>query len=124
MKKILIVDDSSFMRNILKDILSDKSYFHEELALYEADGKENALKQFEKISPNIILLDIVMQESETEGVEFLRSIKGLFDINKIVIISSVGQKSVLQECDQIGVKHFLQKPFDQVEVLEVVKRLL
>jgi CheY-like chemotaxis protein len=74
MKNILVVDDSAFMRSILKDILMDRNgdlVISVPIEIHEADGKASALKQINKIHPDVILLDIVMQESETEGLEFI-----------------------------------------------------
>lgn len=124
MKKILIVDDSAFMRNILKDILADKSSMKEPVEIHEADGKTNAEKKLKTLKPDVILLDVVMRESESEGVEFLNGVKSYFDVGKIIIISSVGQHVILDECKKLGISAYLQKPFDPSEVVDAVNKIL
>src|SRR5436190_240894 len=127
MKKILIVDDSAFMRAILKDILTDKSdeiSLSEPVEIFEADGKSSALKQLKKLKPNLILLDIVMQESETEGLEFIREIQNFFNTRNIIVISSIGQIAVLDECKQFNIRNYLQKPFEKNQVIEAVNKVL
>lgn len=127
MTKILIIDDSTFMRNILKDILQDEikkiSSFNT-LEFFEADGKKNALEQFKKIKPDVIFLDIVMEESEMEGVEFLEAIKPSFDVSKVIIVSSIGQQEIISKCNELGVSSYLQKPIDNEKVIEAVAHII
>lgn len=127
MKKILIVDDSIFMRNILKDILladDDEITLMKKLEFYEADGKTNALKQINKQKPDVILLDIVMQESEKEGIELLEAIKDSFDIKKVIIISSIGQDEIIDKCNELGVGSYIQKPVENRQVKEAVNQII
>ncbi|MHB1948046.1 MAG: response regulator [Gammaproteobacteria bacterium] len=127
MKKILIVDDSTFMRNVLKDILRAKDGDAElvtELEFFEANGITTARQQIKKVNPDAILLDIVMQESETEGVEFLREIKSFFDTSKVIIISSIGQIEILDECNKLGVKFYIQKPFVHSKIIDAVNHII
>jgi two-component system chemotaxis response regulator CheY len=125
MKKILIVDDSSF---ILKDILTNtkdsKKVLTEDIEIMEANGKIEALNQMKKSIPDVILLDIVMIESETEGLELLKEIKNFFDSSKIIIISSIGQLTIRNECFKLGIERYLHKPFEHEQVIEAVNNAL
>lgn len=121
MSKILIVDDSAFMRTILKDILSN----HEPpFEIFEADGKATALAQFKKVTPDLMLLDVVMGNNEMEGVEILREIKEFFPATKMVMITSVGQTAVVEECKRLGALSYIEKPFDRDLVIETVDKYL
>lgn len=127
MKKILIVDDSPFMRNILKDLLTNQNNqpnLAEDVKVFEADGKTNALNQVKKVKPDAILLDVVMKESETEGLEFLQEIVIFYDVSKVIMISSVGQDNIIEECKRLGVNVYLQKPFEHSEVINVVNSII
>ncbi|MFH1615965.1 MAG: response regulator [Planctomycetota bacterium] len=118
MKKILIADDSLFMRKILKDTLS---------ALYEvieADSGAKALEQFEKEKPDFVLLDIVMPESEEEGVRVLKEIIKTKPQTPVVMITAVGQDRVIEKCKNLGAKDYIVKPFDENEVLSIVEEHL
>jgi two-component system chemotaxis response regulator CheY len=125
MKKILIVDDSTFMRSVVKDALeNNNSDVKDALQFYEADGKQNAVSQVNKIKPDAILLDIVMKESEMEGIEFLEEIQPYFDMKKIIMISSIGQDEIMNMCKRMGVEHYLQKPIEYDEMFKVINYIL
>lgn len=127
MKKILIVDDSAFMRTILKELLTSQTEdvnLSFPIEIFEADGKVSALKQLKKIKPNLILLDIVMQESETEGLAFIKEVKDTFNTRNIIVISSIGQASILNELRELNIANYLQKPFDRNQVIEAVNQVL
>lgn len=127
MKKVLIVDDSTFMRNVIKDLLSNKIDdvgVMDELKFSEADGKTKAIQQVKKIKPDTILLDIVMKESELEGVEFLEEINPYFDIKKIIMISSIGQSDVIEKCKKMGLLYYIQKPIDHKQLIEAVNQVI
>lgn len=121
-KKILIVDDSPFMRGVLKDLLSNGVTVSSKF--FEASDKKRALSILKKEKPHLVLLDIVMNEGELEGVETLREIKRLYPTTKVIMLTSVGQTAVIDECKRLGVDDFIQKPFDHSYVLKSVNEQL
>ena len=90
-KKILVADDSLFMRMTLKNNLP------EEYEIVEADSGANALEQFEKEKPDLVLLDIVMPEGEEEGVRVLKKIMKNNPQAQVVMITAVGQEAIIEE---------------------------
>jgi len=118
MSKILIADDSLFMRKILKDILS------EDYKVVEADSGAKALEQFEKEKPDLILLDIIMPKGEEEGVRVLRSIIEKDPEAQVVMITAIGQEAIIEECRKLGAKDYIVKPFDAKMVDETVEKCL
>ena len=118
MKKILIADDSLFMRMTLKDNLP------EDYAVVEADSGAKALEQFEKEKPDLVLLDIVMPEGEEEGVGVLRKIIQSDPQACVVMITAVGQEAIIEECKKIGARDYIVKPFDEKQVAETVQKCL
>ena len=121
MKKILIVDDSLFMRKVLTDILSVKK---DEYEIFEADSGKAALTVFHKEHPNLILLDIIMPEGEEEGVRVLRNVMETDPEARVIMITAVGQELVIKQCKQLGAKDYLVKPFDEDQVLKTVEKHL
>lgn len=99
MKKILIVDDSPFIRQVLKGIV-------------------------EKVVPDLVLLDIIMPEGEDEGVDVLRQIKDADPQARIIMISAVGHDAMIDRCKKLGVLDYIVKPFDDVQIDKLLKKYL
>jgi len=119
-KKILVADDSLFMRKILKDILLTA----DEYEIVEAQNGKEAEAQFKKEKPDLTLLDIIMPEGEEEGITVLEAIKKFKPDAKVVMITAVGQDSIIAECKKAGANDYLIKPFDKNKVIETVKKYL
>ena len=111
--KILIADDSLFMRSVLKDILSRYGFTH----LIEAENGKEALAKYNLEKPNLILLDIVMPEMD--GLEVLKKIG---KDAKIIVISAVGQEHMVQQAEKSGAHGYILKPFDEKNVLEEIEK--
>lgn len=120
MKKILIADDSLFMRGILKDILSAEDKYE----IIEAKSGSEALQQFKKEDPDLTFLDIIMPEGEEEGITVLKEIKKDNPRAKVVMITAVGQDSIMKECKKHGAAGYIVKPFDKKKILETAKKYL
>ncbi len=118
MKKILVVDDSLFMRKVLKDILANG------YKIVEADSGAKALEQFKKEAPDLILLDIIMPEGEEEGLRVLQTIMKTDPETKAIMITAVGQNSVIKVSKKLGAKDYIVKPFDEKLVVETVEKHL
>jgi two-component system, chemotaxis family, chemotaxis protein CheY len=121
MNTILIVDDSAFMRGILKEALSQ---YTPTLEVYEADGKITAGELLKKVQPNLVLLDIVMRDNEFEGIEVLKEIKEFYPKVPVIMLTSVGQNAVVEECKNLGAQDYIEKPFDKDNVLKVIEKYL
>ena len=113
---ILIADDSAFMRAILKDIILKK---HPEAQISEAADGVETIDQYNKIHPDLILLDIVMPNKD--GISVLKEI-GHEAV--IMIVSSVGQEEVIKQAKELGAKAFINKPFETNEVLNTLETIL
>lgn len=105
-KQVLIVDDSSFMRTLVKQILSVDDAFT--IAGEAADGLA-AVAAAMNIKPDIIVLDIEMPKMN--GIEVMKRLK-LFSKAKVVVLSSVAQvgSEVAQEARMLGAFDVIPKP--------------
>ena len=117
MKKILIVDDSAFMRGILKSILS-------KYKIVEADSGDKALEQVKKEKPDLVLLDIIMPEGENEGLRVLQEVMKTNRGAQVVMITAVGHDAIIKQCTKLGAKDYIVKPFDEEQVIEKVRKVL
>jgi two-component system chemotaxis response regulator CheY len=118
MVKIMIADDSSFMRRILINILTKLGYTD----VVEASDGEMAVEKFKAEKPDLSLLDIVMEKKD--GVTVLKEIKALDQNAKVMMVSAVGQEVMKQAASDAGAQGFVTKPFEESELKETVKRML
>ena len=117
MKKVLVVDDSEFMRMVLKNILKQEDY----KIIETSDGTE-AIEQFKVEQPDLVLLDIIMPKKD--GVAVLDSLKKINSDANVIMITAVGQDHIMEECRKLGAKGYIIKPFDEKQVLDAVKKVL
>ena len=115
--KILVADDSAFMRRILVDILKDRGKFTN---FTEAGNGDEVIQKYRSEHPNIILLDLIMPGKD--GFEVLRELGGKTDV-KIVVISAIGQNQLIEEATRLGAKSFIIKPFDGKDVIAKIEAL-
>ncbi len=118
MARILIVDDSKFMRMTLSKILQEGK--HEVVG--EAENGKQAVEMNKQLLPDLITMDITMPEMN--GVEALKAIKKEFPSAKIIMCSAMGQQKMIVELIEAGAKDFIVKPFEENRVLEAIKRVL
>ncbi|HSW66759.1 MAG TPA: response regulator [Bacillota bacterium] len=115
--KILIVDDSAFMRTILKDLVAQSKWAGAEVL--EAENGDEAIAQCQNSKPDLLLLDIVMPGKD--GIEVLKEIG--FNSPSVVIVSSMGQDTVIDQAKSLGAKDYIVKPFDAKQVVESLNKL-
>lgn len=120
-KKVLIVDDSVFMRTILKDIVSQHFPM---VDVIEANGAKSALDSVKNQSPDLVLLDVVMNESESEGVGIMKKISKIYSHIPVIMITSVGNTNVRQQCASLGARGYIQKPFDDENIIKEMNKYL
>ena len=104
--KILLCDDSLLVRRSVRKHLEQNGCCN---VLEAADGEE-AVAQYAKHMPDLVLMDIVMPKKT--GIDALKEIKSLNPKARVVMASSVGTQSKLKEAILAGATDFLQKPFD------------
>lgn len=112
--KIMIVDDSAFMRQVLKGILAGAGFAR----LVEADNGRKCLASLNEEKPDLVLLDIIMPE--VDGLEVLKKIGKK---TKVIVISAVGQEKIIEEAKKYGALDYVAKPFDEKEVLEKIQQI-
>lgn len=114
----MIVDDAAFMRMIIKDILKAEGF---EIA-GEADNGAKAVAKYEEIRPDLVTMDITMPEMD--GIEAVKTICDKHPEAKILMVSAIGQKTLVLEALEAGASDFILKPFQPAKVLEAVKKCL
>jgi len=117
MKTVLIVDDSSLMRRIIRHIVIKHGYE----VVGEATNGKLGVEKYKELHPDVVTMDLVMDEMG--GIEALRLIIKENPEANVIMVSSMGQDVVVRDAIVTGAKNFLLKPFDEKQVVEALKKL-
>ena len=117
MAVILIVDDAEFLRLRISKMLTESG--HEVL---EAENGVQAINKYQSEAPDIILMDITMPEMD--GLTALKEIRSQDPKAKIVMLTALGQESIVLEAIKSGAKDFVVKPFERDRVMSAINKLL
>lgn len=116
-KRVLIVDDSLYMRTMINTALTSAGY---EVVGQAANG-ESAIDLAMDLEPDLITLDNILPDMI--GTDILRVLKEDEQLaSKIIMISAVGQDSVIQEGMRLGAAAYVVKPFTTESLLEVINQ--
>jgi DNA-binding response OmpR family regulator len=116
MAKILIVDDNKQITSILEEYAKKEGYTTQ----IARDGQE-AIKEFEKINPDIILLDVMMPKMD--GFEVCREIRKKSNV-PILMITARGEDFERIMGLDIGADDYIVKPFSPPEVMARIRAIL
>jgi two-component system chemotaxis response regulator CheY len=111
--RVLIVDDSRFMRSHLKQILEVEYDI-----VAEAETGQQAVEAYREYTPDVVTMDIVMPE--LDGIEATLEIKAEDPDACVVMCTSVSQAKKMRAAVDAGADSYITKPFDGPEVLEAV----
>lgn len=117
-KRILIVDDSFYMRTMLKNMLTDAGYD----VVGEAANGQQALEMAVATTPDLITLDVILPDNT--GLDVLKGIRQQQPDAKVVMCSAVGQETIVNEAIENGALAYIVKPFSEERVLEIVGNAL
>jgi len=113
--KILLVDDAAFMRMRSAKLLTEHGYEVE-----EAENGQEAVLKYQACRPDLVLMDITMPVMD--GITATREIKRIDPNAKIVMVSALGQQSMVIEAIKAGAKDFVVKPFEPEKILATVRK--
>ncbi|HMK71973.1 MAG TPA: response regulator [Myxococcaceae bacterium] len=117
-RRVLIVDDAVFMRNMIRDILAGAGY----QVVGEATHGIEAVQRHRELKPDLTTMDIVMPYKN--GIEATREIIRGDPSARVVICSALGQEALVMEAIEAGAADYLVKPFRPEDVLAVVRKVL
>ncbi len=118
-KKVLIVDDATFIRNRIKKIV-EKIDFVEVVG--EASNGDEAIALFKELKPDLVTMDLVMPNKD--GIQTIEEIMKIDKKANIVVISAMGQEMSVLEATEKGAKDYIKKPFKEEDIYKTVERFL
>jgi two-component system chemotaxis response regulator CheY len=118
MARILVADDASFMRQMIREIVESEGH---EVVAEASDGVE-AIDQFKTHHPDLVTMDIVMPKRS--GIDAVKGILELDPTACVVMCSALGQETLVTEALQAGARDFIVKPFKPDSVVKTLAKVL
>ena len=117
--KVLIIDDEKDICFLISEILRDENFIAE-----SALNSDEALKKFNDLKPDLIILDVWLGKSKLDGLELLKEFKKNNSTIPIIIISGHGTVDMAVNAIKNGAYDFLEKPFNSEKILILSKRAI
>jgi len=117
MARILVVDDAVFMRTRCGKILRDAG--HE---VFEAGDGAEAIESFGALAPDVVLMDITMPTMD--GISALKEIIAKDPGARVIMVSAMGQQSMVMEALKAGAKEFVVKPYQPDQLMAAIQKVL
>ncbi len=117
-KKVLIVDDSGYMRKVIRRHLEPQGL---EIVGEAKDGIE-AIQLYKELKPDVVTMDISMREMN--GIEATKRIKQIDPNAKVIVISALGDARFIKEAIKAGARDYIIKPFQEERLLSSIKNAL
>lgn len=117
--KILIVDDETDIRALISDILGDEGF-----AVAQAAHSEAAFAAFTRDRPDLVILDIWLENSDRDGMQILAELKRMAPDLPVLMISGHGNIEMAVKAIRLGAFDFIEKPFNTDRLLLQIRRAL
>lgn len=114
--KVMVCDDSIFVRKKMRDILALLGVSN----VIEAEDGQQAVDKYKTENPTLVFMDIIMPEKD--GVEALSEIMAFDSGARVVMASSVGTQKNLKDAITAGAYDFLQKPIETADIARIIKK--
>lgn len=115
-KNVLIVDDSLYMRTLIKDALETGGY----TVIGQAANGEEAIDMAFELQPDFITLDNILPDMI--GIDILKVYQEEGLKSKVVMISAVGQETVVNEGLRLGARAYIVKPFTSDQLIDAITK--
>lgn len=112
--RLMIVDDSQFIRSTLRKIISERG----DVFILEAGSAEDAKIKYAEFHPNVVFLDIMMVKPDG-GLDAIKGIRKINNEAKIVVLTSLDENNALvKEAFELGASGYIKKPFSRRQIFE------
>jgi len=119
-KRILIVEDAAYMRDMLSEMLEQEAGSYEVVG-FAVNGKE-AVEKYKELKPDIVTMDLVMEVMD--GIQAIREIKKYDPSALVIAISALGTPEQKKAALNAGAEEYLWKPFTIKNLFEALEKLL
>ena len=116
--RIMLVDDHSIMRDLLRDALENTGEF--QVVAQAADGQE-ALRMVQEAVPDVIVMDVIMPEMD--GVEACRQITELLPGTRVLMLTASNEQDAIVRSIAAGATGYLQKYSGKEQLLTTLREV-
>ena len=115
--RFAIVDDAPFIRELLKQIVSQMGG----VCVGEAESGPGALEVVKKTLPDVLFLDLVMPGKN--GLEIITDLKSIWPDIKVIVCSTIDDENIIDRARMAGIDHYLTKPFSRELIIAALQKL-
>jgi len=119
MYKVLIIDDEKDICFLISEILKDEKY-----TTFTAQNSDEAIANFKKNKPDLVILDVWLSNSKLDGIEILKEFKNISINIPVIIISGHGTVDLAVRAIKNGAYDFLEKPFNSDKLIILSNRAI
>jgi two-component system chemotaxis response regulator CheY len=116
LKRIMIVDDDSMTRSMLRDILESGGH----TVVAEASSGAEVVAIYRESMPDVVIMDIVLPDKN--GIDATGLIRSLDKSARIIILSALGDIPIIKAAFAVGAVDFIHKPFTPARILEAIRQ--
>jgi DNA-binding NtrC family response regulator len=113
---VLIIDDDAAIQRSLGAALSERC------AVHSAASGEEGLREFERVRPDVVLLDVMLPQMS--GLAVLRALKRQSAELPVIMMTAYAEVQTAVQAIKLGASDYLQKPFDPKRVLDGLSSLI
>lgn len=117
-KRVLIVDDSPMIHNLLRKTLQANGY---EVCGDAKNGKEGT-ELFEVLKPDLVFMDITMPVMD--GITAVKIIKTVNSDARVIMLTAMGDEDIMNQAKEAGANTFLKKPFNDYKIVSAISKLV
>ena len=117
--EVLIVDDNSDIRQLIKGILKDKGF-----VVREAANFDQALIEINKKLPDVAVIDVKLDKGDNDGIELLVYMKKISEDVPVIMISGHANVQMAVNSLKLGAFEFIQKPFSSERLINFINRAI
>ena len=119
LNNILVVDDEEDIRKSIAGLLEDENY-----QVRTVENSDQALDAISERVPDLILLDIWLENSKLDGMELVKEIQSKFLFVPCIMISGHGNIDIAVKAIRSGASDYIEKPFEAERLLITLERVL
>jgi len=116
--KVLVIDDSPFVFKAVKKALEPEGF----CVVDNAPNGQVGIEMAQQYKPDLITLDVTMPV--LDGIEAAKVLVKDFPDTKIIMLSAMGDDLLLNQAKELGISHFVSKPFKSDELAKVALKVL